>query len=251
PDVALGQPAQLFQHGARIVARRFDKQRRIEPVRFVGVRHWPDVLDVDLRAELFMFAVGGPKLVELAAMPFALARLEPIAVGPGHVRGGAAGVAESAIVIGLPLAGLLPCPLNEQREEVGILTRRQLAETSQNWPFHLIFDFGFPIFDPGKMVMPSHSKIKNLKSKICQSLFLSVVGFTSKSFLSPRTRASVTMYFPFDSMSGRSNMMSVIVSSTMLRRPRAPVSRSLARQAISRSARDSNSSSAPSISKSF
>ena len=66
-----------------------------------------------------------------------------------------------------------------------------------------------------------------------------------------RTSILLTTNLPFVSISGSSYMISSMTSSTMLRRPRAPVSRSLALRAISLRECGWNSNSAPSISKSF
>src|SRR5271166_4054115 len=71
------------------------------------------------------------------------------------------------------------------------------------------------------------------------------------ALLSVRTTSAVTTNLPLSlaARSGSSNMMSSMISSTIDRRPRAPVSLALAILAISRRASLVNSTSAPSMSK--
>ncbi len=86
----------------------------------------------------------------------------------------------------------------------------------------------------GSLSHPSRKKRGRANPFLPYALFLSVVPvFFSNKLTSPRTTASVTTYLLLVSRSGSSNMISVMISSTMLRRPRAPVSRRLARLAIS------------------
>src|SRR4051812_18962982 len=68
----------------------------------------------------------------------------------------------------------------------------------------------------GGLLPPSPACLFYRSSAAAQAIFLSVMAVFSNRGFSPRTTASVTTYLVLASMSGSSNWMSSMTSSTML-----------------------------------